>query len=121
MTQPLTVYAYARCSTCRKASEWLQAKGVAFVEKPIYTEPPSITELRRMLALQGGEIRKLFNTSGLEYRARNLKEVLPGLSTEDSLALLASDGRLVKRPFVLAGEVGLVGFREEHWEKALRL
>lgn len=115
----LTVYTYAKCSTCRDAVKWLHAHRVRFTEKPIYTEPPTAAELRRMLAFQDGNLRKLFNTSGIQYRERGLAAKLPALSEADALALLASDGRLVKRPFVLGASFGLVGFDESAWAKSL--
>lgn len=115
----VTVYTYAKCSTCRNAAKWLNAHGVKFVEKPIYTEPPSPAELRRMLVFQGGNLRKLFNTSGIQYRERGMAAKLPELSETDALALLASDGRLVKRPFLLGDSFGLVGFDEAAWARAL--
>lgn len=116
----LTLYAYAKCSTCRDATKWLRAHGVEFVEKPIYEQPPSRAELRRMLALQDGQLRRLFNTSGIQYRERGLAGKLPAMSEADALALLASDGRLVKRPFLLGEKVGLLGFDAEKWAAALR-
>ncbi len=112
---PLTVYTYAKCSTCRDAVKWLQDRKVAFVEKPIYTEPPTVAELKRMLAFQDGNLRRLFNTSGIQYRALGLAAKLPTMSEADSLALLAKEGRLVKRPFVLGQDFGLVGFDAERW------
>ncbi|HEY0968638.1 MAG TPA: arsenate reductase family protein [Opitutaceae bacterium] len=111
----LTVYSYANCSTCRDAIKWLQQHQVAFTEKPIYTDPPSVPELRRMLAHQDGNLRKLFNTSGMVYRELGLAAKLPAMSEDDTLALLASNGRLVKRPFVLGKDVGLVGFDPDAW------
>lgn len=116
---PLTVYLYAKCSTCRDAAKWLRAHGVEFVERPIYDQPPSVAELRRMLAHQGGQLRRLFNTSGIQYRERGLAARLPALSEAEALALLASDGRLVKRPFVLGPDVGLLGFDADEWTRAL--
>lgn len=116
---PLTVYTYAKCSTCRDAVKWLRDQGVEFVEKPIYTEPPTEAELRRMLAHQGGSLRKLFNTSGIQYRALGLAARLPDMTEAEALQLLASDGRLVKRPFVLGNGVGLIGFDEAAWHAAL--
>lgn len=116
---PLTVYLYAKCSTCRDAAKWLRTHGVEFVEKPIYDQPPSVAELRRMLAHQGGQLRRLFNTSGIQYRERGLAARLPALSEAEALALLASDGRLVKRPFVLGADVGLLGFDADEWTRAL--
>jgi arsenate reductase (glutaredoxin) len=116
---PLTVYTYAKCSTCRDATRWLREHHVAFVEKPIRETPPTLSEARAMLAHQQGQLRKLFNTSGIEYRAQNLAEKLPQLSETEALKLLTSDGRLVKRPFALGAGVGLVGFDEKKWAAAL--
>ena len=115
----LIVYAYAKCSTCRDAVKWLQDRKVALVEKPIYTEPPTPAELKRMLAFQDGNLRRLFNTSGIQYRERGLAAKLPTLSEAEALALLGTDGRLVKRPFVLGKDFGLLGFDPEAWRTAL--
>ncbi len=116
----LTVYTYANCDTCRRATKWLRAQGLAFAEKPIRETPPSVAELQTMLTTQGGELRKLFNTSGVDYRALGLGEKLPGMTEAAVLKLLASEGNLVKRPFLLRDDgVGLVGFNEATWTKAL--
>lgn len=116
----ITVYTYANCDTCRRAVKWLRAEGVAFTERPIRETPPTPAELRTMLAAQGGALRKLFNTSGQDYRAQKLGEKLPGLSETAALGLLAGNGNLVKRPFLLGPGVGLVGFDEAAWAAALR-
>ena len=119
MPASITLYTYANCSTCRSAVGWLRSKQINFAEKPIYTEPPTLPELCRMLAHQGGNLRRLFNTSGLQYRAQGLSVRLPKISTDDALALLASDGRLIKRPFLLGETFGLVGFDPEEWAEEL--
>lgn len=116
---PLTVYAYTKCSTCRDAVKWLNEHKVTFVEKPIYTDPPSPAELERMLAFQDGNLRRLFNTSGIQYRERGLAAKLPTMSPAEALALLGTDGRLVKRPFVLGKDFGLLGFDPGTWQAAL--
>lgn len=119
MTQTTaTVYIYTGCSTCRDAIKWLRTHDVAFTEKPIRETPPTLTELRRMLTHQNGNLRRLFNSSGLEYRALKLSEKLPSLSEAEALTLLANNGRLVKRPFVLGESFGLVGFDQAAWSKA---
>lgn len=115
----ITVYTYANCDTCRRAVKWLRAHKLAFVEKPIRETPPSLSELRAMAAWQGGEIRRLFNVSGLDYRALGLKDKLADMSETGALTLLASNGNLVKRPFLIAGKTGLVGFDEAAWKKSL--
>ncbi|MBC8039030.1 MAG: Spx/MgsR family RNA polymerase-binding regulatory protein [Opitutaceae bacterium] len=120
----LTVYSYSNCDTCRRAVKWLRAHDIAFVEKPIRETPPTTAELRTMLARLGGAgaLKKLFNTSGVDYRAQKIGEKLPELSEAEALALLAGNGNLVKRPFALgagANVAGLVGFDETVWTAAL--
>ncbi|MFA6286767.1 MAG: Spx/MgsR family RNA polymerase-binding regulatory protein [Opitutaceae bacterium] len=122
MSASLTVYTYVNCDTCRRAVKWLRAQGVSFAEKPIRETPPSVAELRAMLAHLGGAeaLRKLFNTAGRDYRELKLGEKLPGMTEAQALALLATNGNLVKRPFALGKDAGLVGFDEKAWTAALR-
>ena len=115
----LKIYTYAKCDTCRRAVNWLRAHGLGFDEHPIRETPPSPTELRMMLAAQGGELRRLFNTSGRDYREQQLGAKLPTMSPAAALTLLAGNGNLVKRPFLLGGGVALTGFDEAAWASAL--
>lgn len=117
--KPVTVYTLAKCSTCRDAVKWLQNHGVALVEKPIRETPPSMPELKAMLAAHGGDLRRLFNTSGLEYRALGLAQKLPQMDEAEALRLLAGNGMLVKRPFLLGPGVALVGFKGKVWTETL--
>jgi arsenate reductase len=117
-TAPIVIYTYAKCSTCRDAVRWLRARGVAFVEKPIRETPPTLAELRAMLRHQGGALRKLFNTSGRDYRALGLADKLAAMTEDEALTLLAGNGNLIKRPFVLGETFGLVGFDEAAWAGA---
>ena len=116
---PVKVYTLAQCSTCRAAVEWLRAHGIALEERAIRETPPTPAELRAMLAAQGGEIRRLFNSSGLEYRAQQLAARLPGLTEAEAIALLAGNGSLVKRPFLIGAGAALVGFNAQKWAAAL--
>jgi arsenate reductase (glutaredoxin) len=118
---PITLYTYKNCDTCRKATKWLAAQGIAFDERPIRETPPSISELRTMLGHLGGERRRLCNTSGGDYRAEKLGDVLDTLPEADFLDRLAANGNLVKRPFLLRATpaLGLVGFNEATWRDAL--
>lgn len=115
----LKVYTLSNCSTCRKATQWLRARGIRFDEHPIRETPPTRAELKAMLAARGGEVRKLFNTSGEDYRAQKLSEKLPAITEAEALALLARNGRLVKRPFVIGDGVALMGFDEKAWAAAI--
>ena len=115
----LTIYTLQNCSTCRTAVKWLAAHGIAFLEKPIRETPPGVAELRTMLAGQRGEMRRLFNTSGREYRTLGLAQKLPRMAETEALGLLAGNGCLVKRPFLLGPGVALVGFDEKSWASIL--
>ena len=115
----LSVYLYKNCSTCQKAKKYLKEKGVDFTELPIRETPPSTQELKSMLGYMNDDMRKLFNTSGMDYRSQNLKDVLPTLSTDEALQLLHSNGNLVKRPFLIGENFGTVGFKEETWDALL--
>ena len=110
---------YPKCSTCKKAQNWLQAHGLSYTLRDIQTENPSQEELRQWHRQSGLPLKKFFNTSGQQYRALGLKDKLPAMSEAEQLALLATDGMLVKRPILLAGEQVLVGFQEAQWAQAL--
>lgn len=116
----LKVYSYSGCGTCRKALKWLDARKAPYTLMAIRETPPTSAELKKMLAVYGGEVRKLFNTSGLDYKALNMKDKLPNLSSDEALALLSKNGNLVKRPFVLTENGGVVGFDDAVWAKAIR-
>lgn len=113
----LKVYEYDKCSTCKKALKFLEGRKVAYERIPIVDRPPSVPELKQMLAHVGGDIRRLFNTSGQVYRELKLGEKLPSLSEAEALRLLAANGKLIKRPFALGPAAGAVGFKEEEWKK----
>jgi arsenate reductase len=112
---PNKFYEFNGCSTCQKALKWLKQKGLDFKLVPIRETPPNKTELRRMLKFYGGNIRKLFNTSGADYKKFNLKDNLPKLSEAQLIDMLYTNGNLVKRPFVINKEGGRVGFKEDEW------
>jgi arsenate reductase len=115
----LTVYAYDKCSSCRDAIKWLNAHRVSHQVKAIRETPPSPSELANALKLLGGDIRKLFNTSGMDYRALGMKEKLPVMSDDEAISLLTQNGNLVKRPLVIGNAVALAGFKPDIWKRAL--
>ena len=117
MAEPIKVYEYKNCGTCRKALTYLEKESIPYKKIPIREKPPSKKELKKMLKYCGGEIKKLFNTSGGDYKELGLKDKLADMSEEEAIALLASNGNLIKRPFVLGKDWGLVGFKEEAWKK----
>ena len=111
---------YPPCSTCKKAKKWLDAHGICYTDRHIKEQNPTYDELKQWLEISGLPVKKFFNTSGMQYRALELKDKLPGMSVEEQLQLLATDGMLVKRPIVVTdtGKV-LTGFKEADWEKTL--
>ena len=113
---PMKVYEYPKCSTCVKAKKYLTQKKVKFNLVHIVDSPPSKTELKRMLKSLGGERKKLLNTSGQLYREMNLKDKLPKMSDSQLIDLLAKNGKLIKRPFVLSSKGDRTGFKENEWK-----
>lgn len=111
----IKVYSYKGCDSCRKALKWLKEREIEFEVLPIRETAPSRSELATMLAVFDGNIKKLFNTSGKDYRDLGLGKRLSSMSVDEAFDLLTENGNLVKRPFMLAGDRGLVGFNEESW------
>ena len=113
------VYAYQNCDTCRRALKFLEARGVRPSVIPIREQPPTLAELRLMLTIYQGDLKRLFNTSGRDYQALGLKDKLTGMTVDSALLLLSQNGNLVKRPFLLVGERGRVGFVAAEWEELI--
>ncbi|MFQ9894379.1 MAG: arsenate reductase family protein [Emergencia sp.] len=117
----MKVYCYARCSTCRKALTWLDEKGVEYELFDIKEQNPSLDQLKEWYEKSGLPLKKFFNTSGMIYRDMGLSKKLPEMNDEEQLALLSTDGMLVKRPLVIGDEFVLTGFKEPEWaEKVLK-
>mgnify|MGYP004573414039 CR=1 FL=1 len=108
---------YPKCSTCKKAKAWLEENGISFADRHIAEENPTAEELKAWWEKSGLPLKRFFNTSGLLYKAQNLKETLPQMSEEEQLALLATNGMLVKRPLVVGEDFVLVGFKAAEWER----
>jgi arsenate reductase len=110
---------YPKCSTCKKAKAWLDGRGLAYDDRHIVEDNPTADELRAWHGASGLPLKRFFNTSGIPYRELGLAKKLPGMSENEQLALLATDGMLVKRPLVVGEDFVLTGFREEEWADRL--
>ena len=111
---------YPKCSTCQKAKAWLDERGISYEPRDIKTDNPTAEELTLWYRKSGLPLKKFFNASGLQYKALGLKDKLPDMSEAEQLALLATDGMLVKRPLLVGDSFVLTGFRAAEWEAALR-
>ena len=111
---------YPKCTTCQKARKWLDENNIEYEFRDIKLENPSIEELTAWYKLSGLPLRKFFNTSGLLYKSMELKTKLPNMTDAEMLALLATDGMLVKRPLVIGDDFVLVGFKEAEWAEKLK-
>ena len=110
---------YPRCTTCQKAKKWLDENNLEYTERHIVENNPTYDELKEWYKKSGLPIKKFFNTSGLLYKEMQLKDKLHGMSEEDQLELLASNGMLVKRPMVVSDGFVLVGFKEAEWAEQM--
>lgn len=111
---------YPPCSTCQKAKKWLDAHGIEYTDRHIKENNPTYEELKDWYQRSGLPLKKFFNTSGLQYKALELKDKLPNMSEAEQLDMLASDGMLVTRPILVVDDRVLVGFKQEQWEAALK-
>ena len=115
----LTILCYDKCSTCKKALNWLDEKGISYEKRPIKEQNPSKEELAVWHKKSGLPLKRFFNTSGLLYKSMALKDKLPSMTEEEQLELLSTDGMLVKRPILVSEDFVLVGFKESEWSEAL--
>lgn len=112
---------YPKCTTCQKAKKWLESKKIEFEDRHIVENTPTFEELSNWISKSGLEINKFFNTSGLVYKNRNLKEKLGTMTEKQKIECLVSNGMLIKRPLLIGESFVLVGFKEEIWKKSLEL
>lgn len=110
---------YPKCSTCKKAKKWLEENNVEFIDRNIVEKTPTVKELTEWIKESKQDIKKWFNTSGLKYKALNLKEKLLAMSDKEKIELLASDGMLIKRPLLISDKGIYIGFKEEKWKKLI--
>ena len=111
---------YPKCTTCQRAKKFLDSRGAVYTDRHIKEENPTAEELRTWWKRSGLPLKRFFNTSGLVYRSLGLKDKLSTLTEEEQLALLATDGMLVKRPLLVGEDTVLVGFRPAEWEAAVK-
>lgn len=111
---------YPKCTTCKKAQNWLDSKSLNYELRDIKEQNPTYDELKKWYKTSGLPLKKFFNTSGLLYKSMDLKDKLADMSEEEQLKLLSTDGMLVKRPILINGDKILTGFKEKDWEEAVK-
>ena len=110
---------YPKCSTCRKAKNWLDEHDIEYESRHIVEDNPQADELQYWHEKSGLPLKRFFNTSGMKYRELKLKDKLPDMDNQEKYDLLATDGMLVKRPIVVGDDFVLVGFKVKEWEEQL--
>ena len=109
-------YSYLKCSTCRKATNWLDKKDFEYQLIDIVIQPPSLDYLELALEQFSADKKKVFNTRGIAFKSINLD--IDSLSREEILQLLLSNGKLIKRPFLVYEEKKVIlGFKEIEYAK----
>ncbi|MDX5644778.1 arsenate reductase family protein [Clostridioides difficile] len=115
----IKLYGYTKCSTVKKAKNWLKENNLDFEDIDMIKNPPSKEELNSIYKPSGYDIKKFFNTSGMKYRVLGLKDIVKTESDDKLLEILVSDGMLIKRPLLLDGKNVLLGFKEDVWKSTL--
>ena len=112
----IILYSYLKCSTCRKAAKWLESRDFEFELIDIVKEPPLVNFLNLALEQYSDDKKRIFNTRGKAFKTLNLD--INGLSREEVIQLLLSDGKLIKRPFLIyEGKKVILGFNENEYAK----
>ena len=112
----IKIYCYPRCTTCQRATKFLDSKDAKYELINIKENNPDKETLRALWQKSTLELKKFFNTSGILYREMELSKKLPSMTDEEKLDLLSTDGMLVKRPILITENIVLVGFKESEWE-----
>ena len=112
-------YSYPKCSTCRKASKWLDQNNINFELIDIIKEPPSKEFLELALIQFSSDIKKIFNTRGKSYKS--IEVDILDLTKKRIIELLSNNGKLIKRPFLIINESKLIlGFNESEYSSHLK-
>ena len=108
---------YPKCSTCKKAKEYLESKNISFEIRDIVLNNTKKEELKKWLERSNLDISKFYNTSGLVYKNNNIKEKRKNMSNDEQLELLSSNGMLVKRPILITEDKVIVGYKKEEYDR----
>ena len=111
---------YPKCTTCQNAKKWLDDNKIEYELRDIKLNNPTLEELTQGYKKSGLPLKKFFNTSGLLYKSMDLKNKLPGMTEDEILHLLSTDGMLVKRPILVGNDFVLVGFKEVEWNEKIK-
>lgn len=111
---------YPKCTTCKRAKAFLDAKGAEYTDRHINEVNPTFDELKEWYDKSGLDLKRFFNTSGILYREMGLKDKLDDMSDDEKLKLLSSNGMLVKRPLLIGDDFVFVGFKENQWEEKVK-
>lgn len=121
MSEKMMFLCYPKCSTCKKAKQWLDDNKIQYTQRHIVEDNPTYEELKEWYKKSGLPLKKFFNTSGMLYKETKLKDKLPDMSEDEQIELLATNGMLVKRPLIVGEDMVLVGFREAEWTEKCRV
>lgn len=111
---------YPVCETCRKAKKWMRTHQIEYTDRLITEQRPTAAELNEWIPKSGLPLKKFFNTSGNLYKELELKNKLPNMTEAEQISILASNGKLIKRPLLITTNKVLVGFNKQEWETALK-
>ena len=111
----MKVYSYSKCGTCRNAIKDLEAINIKFEVIDIIENPPSKKVLKSAVKAKG--LQKVFNTSGVQYRELKIKDKIKSMTEAQAIDLLASNGRLIKRPIAVDKNKITIGFNADEYQQ----
>jgi len=114
----LRVYGIPNCDTVKKARAWLDARGVAYEFVDFKKVPPPEALIAQWIATLGRD--RVVNRRGTTWRGLPPSVQASAETDTGATALLAANPSAIKRPIVDTGDVLLIGFDEEAFDRTLR-
>ncbi|MFV0247249.1 MAG: Spx/MgsR family RNA polymerase-binding regulatory protein [Mycoplasmatales bacterium] len=109
------VYGYTKCSTVKKALNFLESNNIDYKHIDNVTDKLSVKEIKDLHEKSNLDIGKFYNTSGMLYRELNIKDKRANMSLSEQYKLLSTDGMLIKRPILVTSKGVFPSFKEDKW------
>ncbi len=107
----IEVYVRSTCSSCKKAEADVRNSAQEFAVRDFFKEPLSASEIGDLLKRIGISPADAVATRSVPYKTLDLAS--KALSDEAMLELMAEHPALLRRPIVVRGNAGLIGYNQK--------